>query len=642
MFPHTTTAQRDLATFHAKLAAYGETPRFWRINRYEAFYNGQQYEGRPSFWNNDFPLRERAPVVQVGFTRAAVNRLATLVFGDRAFPRLTVEARVLRATLTDAEHTALQALVDDVARALTLSHRMRQVLVEGLKCASACVVTGLVDGVPALEILPSKWCTPTLRRDGSVESLVAQWKCPDGEHADRWRWYRREITATYDRVYASVPFEEGRVPEWATVPYTETPLAFCPVVWVRNLRPATASDTDLDGTALIEGLEDEIEALDLELSQQFRNALYNGEPQMVKIGAQAPAPDGRPADPHAFSWANTALNAVSRAFVSGGAALKKSPVRVWELPQGGDAKLVESSGAGATIIKGAIDELRRVLCDATGVVLVDPHTLGNGDLSARALTLMHAPMLDVADNLRVEYGAVLVAIVNQTLRHLASTAPEGVRLPAYDAARGALMRLWGVAPDGARAWIGATLTLGWGAYFEPSASDKSAAVETAQKANGGRPVLSQRAAVTSIATLFDVADVDAEVEAIDAEETRTRGVVTDALTRLTERDTTPAEDDAPEVTIEPAADPVASAPDGTPVAKAADAALNGAQTKALLDTIAMVARGEVPRDAAQEVIMLAFLVDASRADRLLGSAGRGFTPPTDAPVKTMPPVQGAA
>ena len=112
MFP--TPAQRDLAGFATKLAAYGETPRYWRINRFEAFYNGQQYDGRPSFWDNAYPLRERAPAVQTGFARAAVNRLATLVFGDRSFPRLTVGNRVLRAALSDAERKALQALVERV------------------------------------------------------------------------------------------------------------------------------------------------------------------------------------------------------------------------------------------------------------------------------------------------------------------------------------------------------------------------------------------------------------------------------------------------------------------------------------------------------------------------------------------------
>ncbi len=621
----TTPAQRDLSQFSTKLAAYGETPRSWRINRLEAFYNGQQYVGRPSFWNNEFPLRERAPVVQVGFTRAAINRLSTLVLGDRSFPRLAVDKRVRRATLTDGERDALQALVDDVLSSLVASHLMRQVIVEGLKCSSACIVVGLVNGLPCVELIPSKWCTPTLRRDGSVECVVVQYKHPREDDPKKWDWYRREITQTEDRVYACVPVEEGRVPEWSGVAFVSTPLEFCPVRWVRNLRPATAATSDIDGTALIEGLEDEIEALDLELSQLYRNALYNGDPQMVKIGAEGqPAGDGRQAsaaptaaNPGPFSWANSVIPQSMRGWSGiGSDTIKKSPVKVWTLPAGGDAHLVESPGAGAVVINGAIDQLRRVLCDVTGVVLVDPHTLGNGDLSARALSLMHAPMLDVADNLRIEYGAVLVGIVNDVLRLLTTQAAiaGGINLPSYDAAAGVLARLYGVDATNARVWIGASLSLAWGAYFDPSSSDRQAAVDTAMKANGGRPVLSQRAAVQSVAPMFGVRDVDAELAAIDGEETATHAAVSTTLASL---DAPKVDDDAPEITYD---DPM---PD--PAAPVADTALNVAQVESMVSIVTAVAAGTLPRDSARAILMRAFAVDADGAESILGSAGNGFT-----------------
>ena len=106
----TTPAQRDLAAFNADLVRMGESPRYWRINRLEQWYLGTQYDTRPSFWSQDVPLRERAPVVQSQFTRSAVQRLATLVFGDRSFPRLKIEAEGYRTTLATTERDALQAL----------------------------------------------------------------------------------------------------------------------------------------------------------------------------------------------------------------------------------------------------------------------------------------------------------------------------------------------------------------------------------------------------------------------------------------------------------------------------------------------------------------------------------------------------
>jgi len=613
-----TPGQQDLTRFYATLRANGEDPRYWRINALEAWYCGTQYDGRPGFWSSDVPLRERAPIVQSQFTRSAVQRLSTLVFGDRSFPRLKVEAEGYRTTLTPAERDALQTLINELARSLALSKRMREVLTEGLKCGAACIIVGIVDGRPSLRLLPSKWCTPTLRADGSVERLCVQYKHPSPDDSSKWLWCRREISATADRTYASVPVVDGAPPQWGD--YTEIPLECCPVVWVRNDAEATASPDQIDGHALVEGLEDEVEALDLELSQLYRNALYNGEPQLVQIGvdgdASMTAPVGQTsARTGGFSWLDSVIPSIRRGNGTE-SAVKKAPGKLWKLPQGGDAKMVESTGAGAEIIRGAITELRRVLTDALGVVLFDADSLGGGDLAARTLGLMHAPMLDHADNLRVEYGDALTRILDMMLRVLSGTLArsQGVLLRSYDAAAPALARLYGVGPDRARRWIGACVTLTWGAYFDPSALDVKAAVETAMIANGGRPVLSHRSAVASVASLFGVLDVDAEVDATEAAHTEAQGIVSDSITKLA-----PTTDDAPDVTLDDSA--------MTPAA-VSDTALNGAQVASMVEIVEKVAAGSLPRGAARAIIMRAFAVDAAGADDILGDAGQGFTPTT--------------
>jgi hypothetical protein len=72
--------------------------------------------------------------------------------------------------------------------------------------------------------------------------------------------------------------------------------------------------------------------------------------------------------------------------------------------------------------------------------------------------------------------------------------------------------------------------------------------------------------------------------------------------------------------------------DGEPAApeeeeqKASDSALNGAQVSSLLEVIAQVVAGQLPRDSAIEIIKVAFNLDHGTADRLLGEVGRGFTP----------------
>jgi hypothetical protein len=226
---------------------------------------------------------------------------------------------------------------------------------------------------------------------------------------------------------------------------------------------------------------------------------------------------------------------------------------------------------------------------------------------------MHAPMLDHADNLRVEYGDALARIVDMMLRVLSGRLAQtmGALLRTYDAAVPALARLHGVGPDGARRWIGAPVSLAWGDYFEPSAADRKAAIETAMMANGGRPVLSHRSAVASVAAMFGVHNVDAEVEATEAAHAASQSIVSDAITKLD------PVDDAPELTL----DDAAMGP-----AAVSDTALNGAQVASMVEIVEKVAAGSLPRGAARAIIMRAFAVDAAGADDILGDAGQGFTP----------------
>jgi len=60
-------------------------------------------------------------------------------------------------------------------------------------------------------------------------------------------------------------------------------------------------------------------------------------------------------------------------------------------------------------------------------------------------------------------------------------------------------------------------------------------------------------------------------------------------------------------------------------------ALNGAQVSSLVTVVQETAAGRLPRDAALQIIVQAFQVSEQVADRILGSAGRGFVPATPTP-----------
>lgn len=507
----------------------GESPRFWALQRREAIWNGQRYalEGRPSFWDNSVPLRDRAPAVQSHLPRTAGMRLVHMVFGERSFPNITCTGGGYGVLLSKEDVAAISALITELAVASDLPAAARSLLVEGLKVGTSVSLQNLCEGVPHIRIFPAKWCTPTFDQRGRVTAMVIEYKYPDPNVSGQFCWYHREINGSLDRVWQPVPVT-ATPPEWSKLPLaSEALVEFTSVTWTRCLAEKVDEGVSLDGHALCDGLEDEIEALDLLLSQHYRTAGYNGDPQVVRIGldvgeeGSAPAPMGEQGREAQFSWFNSFLpEALRRSVGGGGSAIKKGPNKIWDLPTGSDAKLLESNGKPAEILEGSMAELRRVITDAMGVVLADPAVMGKGELSARALALLQGPTLDTCDNLRAEYGKAILDILCQFLRLCAGpeAATSGVHLASWEGARSALSKLWVARPDGTQVWVAPTLNLAWGEYVEPAWSDISAAVDATSKATGGKPVMSRRRAATLLAPLTGVTDVASELAEIDSDE----------------------------------------------------------------------------------------------------------------------------
>jgi hypothetical protein len=591
--------------------ALGEDERYWTLNRLEALWNGQRHrlDPRPSFWDTSVPLRDRAPAVQASLARSAGMRLAHMVAGERSFPLVRVAASGYRVALDEAAHAALQSLASEIVTASRLPVRFRAYLIEGLKTGSAVCVQSLAYGKPCIQILPAKWCTPTRDASGCIVRLVIQYKHPDSQGV--LCVYRREIGGGYDRAYQTVPAQRlvDAGFEWSSVPIaSEVPIAFVPVVWTRSMCEAVEEGSSIDGHALAEGLEDELDAIDMELSQLYRNALYNGDPQLVRTGVDATMPampmgaTGR--ESHGgFSY----LNSVLPNWLGGGppkSMLQKAPGKIWDLAVGSDAKMLESTGAGAGIITSALDRLMRVTTDALGVVMIDPAAMGSGDVSARALALLYGPQLDTADNLRVEYGGALAEIVDQLLRLCAGAdaARDGVRLTSWDAARPALAQCWAADATGMRTWNAPPIALTWGEYFEPSWSEISAAVDAATKGVDGR-VLSRRRAVELLAPLTGAAVLADEMSAIDNDSADSNAAVSATLGAL--RDEPAAVDAAPQIDV-------------------ASTALNGAQVSSLLETVTAVATGQLPRASGVALLQAAFRLPAAEAEAIMGEVGRSF------------------
>ena len=201
-----------------------------------------------------------------------------------------------------------------------------------------------------------------------------------------------------------------------------------------------------------------------------------------------------------------------------------------------NAKYLEISGTALDSVGKQIKDLRQYVLDTASVILQDPDKATGGTVSAAAMKMRYAPMVARCDMLRAQYGEVLTEILNDMLRtsqQLQSGPTEtedGVeqwsqvvlppRVKYEDSPEDENGREKEPVVVERSPGAGREVELKWPPYFPATWEDKKKAIESARLACGNRPVLSQRTAVESIATLFGVTDVGQELGEIDQDAER--------------------------------------------------------------------------------------------------------------------------
>lgn len=658
-------AKDTAKAFNAKVRRLADTPRSRRLDNLEKLWKGKAYADRPSFWDPDYPLAEKAPCVQSSLAEAAGRRLTSLVFGNARFPALSVGESAWGVSFSDGERKALAALVKQCVEAAKLRPCMRAKFTQGQMVGTSVLVASVERGRLKARLFAAKWCEPEFSDDGeTLTALELRYRhdVPDPATGEaKTHWFRRRIDASTDTTWDVEAREDGYEPEWGAGTSVAHGLGFVPVLWHRN--DPDVSDCDpVDGSPLFDGLEAEIEALDMAMSQHHRNGRVNGDPQTVVIGADAPAPgapsmgeQGRTADPGKGSLFSQVYDAAGKWLRPGGkAALKKSPNTIWRLKEGADAKQLETSGAGAAVLREDAAQLRRAILDARGIVMASPETI-SANASAALMRTIHEPMVAVADNCREEWGEVLCDAVNLLLRVALTTRQRGgfVALKGLDDCAPVLSRcLVPVQGAAGPVWVGLPLDLKWGEYWEPTWPEVTAAVAAATQANGGRAVLSLKQSVALVAPVLGVDDVDAQVDAIEGEDGAMQAAARETLAAVAGPAPRPAEEQPAPAPAEPqpatteveqvspdvAMGTAPSDPTDPANAKDQDAALNGAQVESLLAIVEKVSQRLIPRETGVKLITAAFPIPLARADELMGEVGRSFFAASPEP----PPFAGGA
>jgi hypothetical protein len=408
------------------------------------------------------PLRLRRPSVRYGLCRIVVEDSVALLFSAGHFPAL------------EAEDSGLARVLQDIIAEARLNEVMIDAALRGA-VGSVAILFRVLQGRVFFSVLESLYLTPvwcaavpdtlasvTEKYKVSGADLVAQGY--EGVDAEAQYWFQRVWDTESENWYlpwgVNDPFAGPAKDESRSVVHG---LGFVPVVWIKNLPGGEGVD---GGCTFRSAIDTNIE-IDYQLSQAGRGLKYSSDPTLL---IKEPATS----DTEIVKGAGNAL----------------------VVSEKGDAKLLEIGGTAAEAVISYVRTLREFALESVHGNRASADRLTAAQ-SGRALELMNQGLIWLADNLRISYGdGGILALVKMVVRasQLFPLVVNGEAVGVLDVTQRVRLR--------------------WPRWYPLSADDRlKEAQAVATLVNAGQ--ISKETGVKSVAAAHGIADVEAEMNAIE-------------------------------------------------------------------------------------------------------------------------------
>lgn len=457
----------NLGIISAKNAVGASKCRDKRLDDLDAYYESTQYDKlvdweralEMSAQGEYVPIRKRKPRIIHNIGKSMCDRVAAKLIGASVWPTLTIPedpdtTEYLRTVQTLSEMRA--KLLEPVRRSLG--------------AGSALVRFFLQDGIPQIEWFKSKYCYPQFLPGGELVAVTIKYVYEDAEDRDskgdpRKKWYKLDLTPTSDILYDNPPYEEGSPePQFQIVEQNDHNLGFVQAEWFHT----GMGKHSPDGPSLIEEGLDFIDEFNYSLSQSSQAVSYNQDPQLT-------------------------LNNMDEDEVE---SLIRSATKAWNLGKEGKAEFLESNLAGVEAATNLRDRMKADFVNLVRVVFLDPEKIVGSAQSAKAMEVLHGPLVELIDELRPVYEPRIKGLIVKIGMAMLIAEEEG-----YDTAI--------EIPVGYKP-VSMNLQAVWPPIFPLTLQDLLTKVQTAASAKNAR-FISSETACRFVAKDFGVEDVEAEL-----------------------------------------------------------------------------------------------------------------------------------
>lgn len=446
-------------------------PRTRELDILNRVLEGRLYDVLPYHFHEErgaggeyIPLRNRRPSVRYPLSRNVVEDSVALLFSEAHFPTFDCPDRDALATLSD------------IAKETHLNLVMTEAAIRG-SIGSSAVLLRVLKGRVFFQVLNTMYLTPawSMEEPDTLVHVIERYKVSgrllasmgyELSDIDGDFWFQRVWDTEMETWYEPVSTRIDTSPRVDQIRSVRHGLGFVPVVWIRNLPGPSSTGSSYDGACTFRAaIETQIE-IDYQLSQAGRGLKYSSDPTLL---LKEPASTG-----------GEILRGAGNALIVG---------------ENGDARLLEIGGTASAAVIEYVRTLRELALESVHGNRSSPDRLTAAQ-SGRALELMNQGLIWLADNLRITYGeGALLALARMIIKasQRGGLKVFGRTMPPIDPL--------------------VSLSLKWPRWYASSAEDRQRDAQTlATLTQSGH--ISRDTAVRSIADIYDIEDVTAELERI--------------------------------------------------------------------------------------------------------------------------------
>jgi hypothetical protein len=338
------------------------------------------------------PLHKRKPKLIYPFAQVLTERVSAKLLGKSVFPKLDIPE--------DPDTTELMKLV-------VKSTYMRALLLKAMEKFvshnSVFVRFKIVGGNLKFECFNPKYCYPEFNDQDELTKIEIRYTYDDHKDLDdngkpRKKWYKMELGQQSDILYDNPAYVADQMPEFNVVSSVKHGLGFVQGEWFRN--GYNRHSPDGDGMSIVEKCMGFIDALNYNLSQSDKAVLYGQDPQLIVKGMDEDEID----------------------------ELIKSSSKGWNLGREGDAGFIEVGGSGVTVGQEHRKDLMKSIQDIARVVLLDPEKIVGSAQSAKAMEVLHGPLVELIDQMRPHVEKGMIKLLQKAIASLVILNKNGMPL----------------------------------------------------------------------------------------------------------------------------------------------------------------------------------------------------------------------